>query len=202
MKIGIRLTTLLFLLVAAFPAAYSQDNETVVRPLQLSFFGTGAGVLTGVSGGKNLAITAGGDLMFGNLTYHGFLPGIEIRGTYPIYDGKIVSEENFLGGLKVQRNYGKFHPYGDVLFGRGELTYHGGGILNPQKTILYQKSNSNVITGGVGFDYDVFTSFAFKADAQFQDYTSVPVNTSGSGTATSVSIGVAYRFGYRDNRPY
>ena len=203
MKIGIRVTTLLFLLVAAFPAAYSQDNETVVRPLQLSVFGTGGATYTGIEGGRNISITAGGDAMFGLLTYHGFLPGIEIRCTSPaISKGEIDSQQNFLGGLKAERHYGKLHPYFDVLFGRGEIDYSKAGLLNPQKTILYEKSNSNVIAAGVGFDYDVFSSLALKVDVQFQDYSTVPVTTSGSATATSFTIGATYRFGFRDSRPY
>jgi hypothetical protein len=205
LKLGIRLITLLFLLVAAFPAAYSQDNETVIRPLQLSAFFGGGGTLTGVGGGKNLDMTLGADLMLGNLTYHGFLPGIEVRGSYPFYDGTVDNEENFLAGLKVERHYGKLHPYVDLEFGRGEINYtgdHGKGALNPAGTILYQKTNSNIGALGVGFDYDVLTSFAFKADLQFEDYTTVPVAPTGSSVAKAVRIGVVYRFGYRDSRPY
>jgi hypothetical protein len=207
LKIGIRFTQLLFLLLAPLSAAYAQDNETVIRPLQLSVFGGGGGTLIGAntpgSGeGRNLNITAGANLGFGNLTYHGFLPAIEIRGTYPFYDGHYFSEENFLGGLKVEKPYHSLHPYVDVLFGRGELTYVGKGALNPAKTILYQKSNSNVLGAGIGFDYDVLTSFAFKADLQLNHYSDVPVTTSGSANSTAFIIGVVYRFGYNDRHAY
>jgi len=203
LKIVIRVTTLLFLLVAALPAAYSQDDETVVRPLQLSVFGTGGGTFTGIDGGRNVSITAGGDAMFGNLTYHGFLPGLEIRGTDPaISKGDIDSQQNFMGGLKAERRYRNLHPYFDVLFGRGSITYAKAGLLNPQKTILYEKSNSNIIAAGVGFDYDIFSSIAVKVDVQFQDWSTVPVTTNGSATATSFTIGALYRFGFRNDRPY
>lgn len=202
LKIGIRVVTLLFLLVAAFPVAYSQDNETVVRPLQLGVFGLGGGTLTDVRGGKNLDITAGAYLMFGNLSYHGFVPGIEIRGSYPVSVGKLDAQENFLGGLKIERSYRKLHPYIDVEFGRGQITYEGAGFLNTSGTILYQKTNSNVGAVGAGFDYDILTSFAIKADVQFEDYTTVPVNANGSALAKAFRVGVVYRFGYSDNRPY
>ena len=207
MKTCIRINIFLVLLLAPLSAAYSQNNETVVRPMELSFFGGGGGTLIGIntgnnSQGKNIDITAGASLGFGNLTYHGFLPAIEIRGTYPIDSGRYASEENFLGGLKVERPYRSFHPYADALFGRGELTYSGKGSLNPDKTVLYQKSNSNVLAGGVGVDYDVLTSFALKVDVQFEHYSDVPVVKSDSATATSVIIGVVYRFGYRDRYAY
>jgi len=160
-------------------------------------------VFTGIDGGRNVSITAGGDAMFALLTYHGFLPGIEVRATYPaISKGDIDSQQNFLGGIKAERHYGKLHPYFDVLFGRGEIDYSKAGMLNPQRTILYEKSNSSVIAGGVGFDYDIFSSLALKVDVQFEDYSTVPVTTSGSATPTAFTIGAVYRFGYRDSRPY
>ncbi len=208
MKIGIRFTQLLFLLLAPLSAAYAQDSETMIRPLQLSVFGGGGGTFLGANNikqtgtGRNLDITAGASLGFGNLTYHGFIPAIEIRGSYPFYDGHYFSEENFLGGLKVERPHRSLHPYIDVLYGRGQLTYAGKGQLNPAGTILYQKSNSAVLAAGIGFDYDVLTSFAFKADLQLEHYSNVPVATSGTANSSALIIGVVYRFGYSNRTAY
>ena len=198
MKIGIRLSTLLFLLFATVPAAYCQADATDVRSMQLYAFGGATGTFTGIDGGKNLGITAGVDLGFGG--FHDFLPTIEVRGTYPVDKGTLASESNFLGGLKVERQYRAFHPYVDVLFGRGQIDYEGVGQLNPSRTILYQRSNSNVFSFGGGVDYDISPSFAIKLDAQIQRW-DVPVITSGSANAYSGTLGVLYRFGYRDSRP-
>jgi len=198
LKIGVRLSTLLFLLFVTTSAAYCQADATDVRSMQLYAFGGGTGTLTGIEGGKNLGITAGLDLGFGG--YHGFLPTLELRGTYPVYSGHISSERNFLGGLKVERQYRAFHPYIDVLFGRGQIDYDGAGQLNPSHTILYQRSNSNIFAAGGGVDYDISSSFAIKLDVQLQRW-DVPVTTSGSANAVSGTLGVLYRFGYRDSRP-
>ena len=198
MKIGFRLITLLFLLFAALPVAYCQGNSTDVRPLQLYAFGGATGTYTGIEGGKNLGLTAGVDLGFGG--YRGFLPSIEVRGTYPVDDGTIAGERNILGGLKVERQYRSLHPYVDVLFGRGQIYYGGNGVLNPSYTVLYQRSNSNIFAAGGGVDFDISASFAIKADVQLQRW-KVPVTVSGSADAVPITIGVLYRFGYSNSRP-
>ena len=198
LKIGFHLTALLFLLSAALPAAYCQGNSTDVRPLQLYAFGGATGTYTGIEGGKNLGVTAGIDLGIGG--YHGFLPTLEVRGTYPFDSGTIAGERDFLGGLKVERQYRAFHPYVDVLFGRGQIYYDGNGVLNPTYTILYQRSNSNLLAFGGGVDLDISPSFAIKADVQLQRW-NVPVTVSGKADAVPITIGVLYRFGYRNSRP-
>ena len=198
MKTGIRLSTLLFLLFAVAPAAYCQADATDVLPMQLYAFAGGTGTSIGIGGGKNIGITAGVDLGFG--VFRGFLPTLEVRGTYPVDKGDVASESNFLGGLKVERQYRAFHPYVDVLFGRGQIEYAGVGQLNPSRTVLYQRSNSNIFAAGGGVDYDVSPSFAIKLDAQVQRW-DVPVTTSGSANAFSGTVGVLYRFGYRNSRP-
>lgn len=204
MKIGVRTTTLLFLMGAMIPAASSwgQADAGATRPLQLSAFGAATGTYTGYDGGQNISITAGGDLGLGNLTYHGLLPSVEIRGSYPIYDGHLNAYKYFVGGVKIERSipFHQFHPYGDILFGRAEITYNPPGRLNPAGTILYQQTNSSIFAGGLGFDYDLKSWLAFKAEMSFQDY-DTPVTTSGSALGTAVTFGAVYRFGYGNDVP-
>jgi opacity protein-like surface antigen len=198
LRIGIRASTLLLCLFASLSLAHAQEGPTAARGLQLYAFGGATGTYTGLAGGKNLGVTAGVDVGFS--AYHGFLPTLEARGTEPFSDGTIAALKNFLGGIKVERTYGHIHPYVDFLFGRGQVDYDGAGYLNPQQTILYQRTNSNIWSPGAGVDFDITRSLAIKLDGQYQKYT-VPVTTSGSIYAKPITIGVLYRFGYRQDRP-
>ena len=198
MKLGIRLITLLLFATVLLPAAHAQANSTDVRPLQLYAFGGATGTYTGLDGGRNLGITAGIDLGIG--AHRGFLPTLEARGTEPMDDGGVDAQKNVLGGLKVERLYRGFHPYIDVLFGRGAIDYQGAGYANPQQTKLYQVTNSNIYDFGGGIDYDLTSTIAIKADIQLQHW-NVPVTTSGSIYSKPITIGVLYRFGYGRTRP-
>jgi len=204
LKIGVRTTTLLFLMGAIIPAASSwgQADAGATRPLQLSAFAGGTGTYTGYDGGQNASITAGADLGFGNYTYHSLLPSIEIRGTEPIYNGHLNAYKHFLGGIKIERSipFHQFHPYVSVLFGRAEITYNPPGRLNPAGTVLYQQTNSSMFTGSAGFDYDVKSWLAFKAELMAQHY-DTPVTTSGTALGTSITFGAVYRFGYGNDVP-
>lgn len=171
----------------------AQAIPTASQGNRLSAFGGVTGTYTGLEGGKNAGITAGIDLSFP--AYHRYLPIFEVRGTYPVDKGTIDGQKNILFGLKVERQFGRFHPYGDFLFGRGEIDYGAGGFPNYAGTITYQQSVTNVISPGVGVDFDVARQFAIKVDGQFQRY-STPVTASGHIYSKPVTIGVVYRFDF------
>src|SRR5580704_12492639 len=107
--------------------ALGQAAPAGTQQLQLSAFGGLTGTFTGFEGGKNLGITAGADLTF--LAFRKFRPAFEIRGTYPIDQGHISTQKNFLLGPKVEYPWGHFHPYADFLIGRGEIDYLNGGLI-------------------------------------------------------------------------
>jgi hypothetical protein len=199
LKLGIRFFALMFSLLIALPAAYSQGTPSDARQIQLYAFGGITGTYTGLEDSRNLGITAGVDL--GLHAYRGFLPTLEARGTYPVDNGSLVGERNFLGGVKVERRYGAIHPYFDILFGLGQLQYAGHGLLNSTATILYQRTNSNVFSPGAGIDFDVTPTIAVKADFQLQHY-DTPVVTEGDIYSKAITIGVLYRFGYNQRHPY
>jgi opacity protein-like surface antigen len=195
----IRRTVSLLLLVFAALPAFSQSHSTDYRALELYAFGGLNETATGLPNSTNMGITAGVDLGYG--VHYGILPQLEVRGTFPMSDGTVAAEKNFLGGLKIEKIYGRYHPYANFLVGRGQIDYQGAGYLDPSGTVLYQRTNSNVWSPGGGIDFDVTQSFAVKADFQYQHY-DTPVTTSGSLYAKAFTIGVVYRFGYRQNHPY
>jgi opacity protein-like surface antigen len=190
----------LFAAVSALThAASAQTAPAGTQKLQLSAFAAATGTFTGLEGGKNLGITVGADLTF--LNFRQFRPSFEVRGTYPINKGHISSQKNFLLGPKVEYPLGKFHPYVDFLFGRGQIDYHDPGFIFGNT--LYITSNTFIYSPGVGADYNLTHNLAIKADVQFQHW-DTPVTASGSIHPTALTLGVVYSFdfnrGHRHDR--
>ncbi len=192
MKIAVRVLTLLCFLSVTPSLVHAQAFPTASKPFSISAFGGATGTYTGLDGGKNLGITAGGDIGF--KPYHFFYPSVEVRATYPVDGGNVDSQKNILFGIKVERYFGGLHPYGDFLYGRGKIIYENGGYPNPSGTLLYLDSVSNVFSFGGGLDLTLTEHFALKIDGQFQRY-ATPVTTSGSLYSKPITIGVVYRFG-------
>jgi opacity protein-like surface antigen len=187
-QISIRLA--LFAAVSALShTASAQAAPAGTQKLQLSTFVAATGTFTGLEGGKNLGITAGADLTF--LNFRQFRPSFEARGTYPINQGHISSQKNFLLGPKVEYPLGKLHPYVDFLFGRGQIDYHAPGFI--LGNTLYISSNTFIYSPGVGVDYSLTHNLALKADAQFQHW-NTPVVSSGTIHPTALTFGVVYKF--------
>jgi opacity protein-like surface antigen len=187
-QISIRLA--LFAAVSALShTASAQAAPAGTQKLQLSTFVAATGTFTGLEGGKNLGITAGADLTF--LNFRQFRPSFEARGTYPINQGHISSQKNFLLGPKVEYPLGKLHPYVDFLFGRGQIDYHAPGFI--LGNTLYISSNTFIYSPGVGVDYSLTHNLALKADAQFQHW-NTPVVSSGTIHPTALTFGVVYNF--------
>lgn len=178
---------LLASMVTLTNVAQAQAGSTASQQLALSAFGAGTGTLTGL--GKNLAVTAGVDLSF--MSFRRYRPVAEIRGTYPIDNGKVAGEKNVLAGLRVERQYGSIHPYVDFLVGRGELDYKGYQVDN----FVYLKTTSTIYSPGFGVDYDLTNHWALKGDFQFQRW-ETPVRASGTIYSKAVSLGAVYRFDF------
>ncbi len=172
---------------------HAQATATASRTLRLSVFAGANGTFTGLSGGKNAGLTAGGDLSF--RPYFSLEPSLEVRGTYPVHDGTLDAQKNVLAGLRIAKRFGPLHPYGDILFGRGEIDYQNGGYADPSGLLRYYRTVSNVLAPGVGADLDLSPRFSLKADASFPRY-ATPVTTSGHLVGTSLTGGLVYRFNF------
>ncbi len=195
MKLGKVVLTLCILLFGTCFAA-AQATPTAARALQVSAFGGLTGVYTGLNGGRNLSITAGGDL--GIRSYYRLYPFFEVRGTYPINKGQIAGAKNILVGIKVAKIYDRFTPYGDILVGLGQLNYKNL-TPNPAGTFAYNYSSSTVFSPGAGLDFRIADKYSIKVDGQLQHY-SVPVVPSGHIWTKAVTVGVVYRF-FSDSTP-
>ena len=209
------LAALLTLMTSSFSTAKAQATATATatQQLSLSAFGGGTGTYTDLLGGRNLAITAGADLAF--MTYHRYRPVLELRGTYPVDTGQIDAQKSFLGGLKVERQVGRLHPYVDFLAGRGQIDYQHGGLQ--VGAFIFLSSTSTVFSPGVGLDYDITPHLAIKGDFQYQswdvpfavsDGQPAPITVVSSGGATFqasttgslhpkvMTLGAVYRFDF------
>jgi hypothetical protein len=171
--------------------ASAQASPAGTQQLQLSAFAALTGTFTDLEGGKNLGITAGADITF--LALRLVRPSFEARGTYPIDGGHISSQKNFLLGPKVEYPIGRFHPYADFLFGRGEIDYHSPGYIFGD--IRYIQTNTFIYSPGVGLDYNLTHNLALKADAQFQHW-ETPVVPSGVIYPIAITFGALYNFDF------
>lgn len=184
----------MLLALIAIPVIYAnaQAAPTASQRFQLSAFGGATGTYTGLNSGKNLGITAGIDLGF--RPFFSVHPSFELRGSYPLDKGSIDSQKNILAGLKTAKTFGRFHPYADILFGRGEIDY-SRGFPDPSRTFNYVKTTSNVISPGIGLDFACNDHLAFKVDAQLQRW-STPVTVSDRLYSKPITLGIVYRFDF------
>ncbi|MEO6804615.1 MAG: hypothetical protein ABI286_00020 [Edaphobacter sp.] len=171
--------------------AFGQAAPAGTQQLQLSAFGGLTGTYTGLEGGKNLGITVGADLAY--LGFRRFLPAFELRGTYPIDQGHIDSQKNFLLGPKVEYPIGRFHPYADFLFGRGTIDYQNGGFI--VGNLRYLSTNTFLYSPGIGLDYGLTHNIEVKVDGQFQHW-NTPVTPSGSIYSKALTVGFVYNFDF------
>ncbi len=177
--------------------ADAQDVPAARARIQLYGFGGVSGDFTGVGLAKNLDITAGADLEF--RPFFTLYPAVEVRGSYPVEKGNVVAEKNLLGGLRLGRHVHPFSPYGDILFGRGQLNFANGGYPTPDGSYYVISDTSNVLSFGAGTDISLNGRWAGKADFQFQRYQS-PVTTTGYVYAKVFTVGLVYRVGARGVR--
>jgi len=163
---------------------------TASQTLQLSAFGGFSGSYTGLAGGRNAGIVAGVDL--GLPPWRTTRPTLEVRGLYPIDKGVIDSQKDILAGVRWDflLNH-RIHPYGDFLFGRGQMNYGSSGY--PFGGAVYLLTTTNVYSPGAGFDFRLSDHFWLKADGQYQRWGYAPTPT-GTVWAKVGTVGVVYRF--------
>jgi hypothetical protein len=191
-KVVLTLALLSATLSWAYAAVAQEAHPTATRQLQLSAFGAVSGVFTGLEGGKNFAVTAGGDL--GLPPWRGIRPTIEIRGRYPTDHGLVDSQKNILGGLRVDflLNH-RLRPYGDFLFGRGQMNYGLNGYIFGNN--VYSLTTTYIDAGGIGFDSSLNDRLAIKVDAQVERWGAAPTSTGRIYTAVGTA-GLVYYFNF------
>ena len=180
----------LFALFAA--RAHAQDVPAAIAHVQLYGWAGFGGNFTGDELAKNGDVEAGFDVEV--KPFFGLHPAAEVRGLLPVLDHTVITEKNLLGGIRLGRHVRNYVPYGDVLFGRGELHYLNGGQLTPDGSFIVLSNTSNVLSFGGGNDWFFTNHLAIKGDFQFQRY-ATPVTTSGALYSKVFTVGIVYRIG-------
>jgi hypothetical protein len=195
-KLVLTLALLLAVLCPALAANAQAANATAEQRMQLSAFGGASGVYTGLESSKNLSLSAGIDL--GLAPHYGMRPVIEVRGLYPVDKGKVVSQKSILGGLKVDflLNH-RLHPYGDFLFGRGQMNYGASGFLF--QNFIFDITTTYVYSPGAGIDYRFSDHLALKLDAQVQRWSGPTPTASGNVYSKVGTVALVYFFDFNHN---
>jgi hypothetical protein len=184
-----RATILAFLLLPLDSLA--QSIPTATQRLQLSTFLVATETSAALQGAKSFAITSGTDLTVLTLRY--FNTGVEFRGSFPIQSGSVIKQKSFLVGPKIDFPKHRIRPYVDFLVGRGRINYLDGGYVFG--TVKYIRSDSPVLSPGIGCDIYATHRVAMKLDIQYQSW-DTPASSSGWITPTSVSVGGTYNFDF------
>lgn len=169
----------------------AQSVPTATQRLQLSTFLTATETSSGFQGAKNFDITSGGDLTW--LRFRHFNTGVELRGFYPIQSGSVIGQKSILAGPKLEYPKSIFRPYVDLLVGRGRISYLDGGYV--AGTVKYIRSDSAVLSTGIGCDLYFTHRLAMRVDIQYQSWDS-PAASSGRITPELVSVGGTYKFDF------
>ncbi|RXH55051.1 outer membrane beta-barrel protein [Granulicella sibirica] len=104
----------------------------------------------------------------------------EIHQIYSPYSDDVRERTYEIGG-RYYRHYGRFTPYGKLMYGRG--------VFNFQQNLA--NLAYNMFAGGVGVDYRVMRHVNARAEFEYQHWMSFQ----GSSLSPSlISIGAAYHF--------
>jgi hypothetical protein len=174
----------------------AQSLPTATQALQLSTFVAATRTSTDLESGENLDITSGMDLML--LPLRKLDIAGELRGSYPVQRGSTSSQESFVSGPKIEYPIYHLRPYVDFMIGRGRITYLSGGYI--LSNVKYVRSNSLVLSPGIGLDLCLSHRVALKVDFQYQSW-ETPAAISGRIAPGAATVGATYHFDFNARHP-
>ncbi|WP_212733159.1 outer membrane protein [Terriglobus roseus] len=172
-------------------ASRAQATETATERMHLNVFAVGSydrpdfGLYVGAGG-----FAVGGGVGFTVPHLHRIEPSIDLRYNYGT--NQAMTQTAFSGGLRVAYNVARFHPYGDLLVGAGNIHFVQTNPAYPD----YTHDNSLVYTYGGGVDVDVTRSVALRFDLQEQHWRFSEI--SPSFYPKQASAGIRYQFHFRN----
>ena len=193
-----RLTRLFAALsLSATLSAFAQAGPTASKSMDISVFGTYQFVKPDFGPYNN----TGGSIGFDVTRYYPRLPvavSLEARGNYST--GNSTTERAVLGGLRVKKDFRRWHPYGDLLVGGGTVKF--SSTLAP----AYTSDKGIVYSFGGGVDIDVLYHFQVKLDVQSQHYNLGAKSSANPSSGTfdlspvGYGAGLSYVIPFRDHR--
>ncbi|MBS1801208.1 MAG: hypothetical protein JSS95_15455 [Acidobacteria bacterium] len=186
------------MLVALFTTtqriAYGQALPTAQKTGDLSVFALYSRLTPDYGPTSNSGLTFGASYL--RYTRWWLNPAVEFRAK--IANGTTVDEKTIGGGIRLEKQFGKYHPYADFLVSAGSINFH---LKNPP--ILpdgkpYLSDGTVVYAFGGGLDYDLTSKFAFRGDYQYEKwYLDKNPGTPLHLTPNGWSLGVVYRISPR-----
>lgn len=169
----------------------AQSLPTATQTLQVSTFVAVTRTFTDLDSGENIDITSGID--FRLLAPRRLNIVGELRGSYPVQRGSVSSQESYVSGPKIEYPIRNIRPYVDFLVGRGRMTYLDGGYIFGN--VKYIRSDSLVLSPGIGSDFYLSHRTALKVDFQYQSW-NVPAVISGRIRPRTAAVGVTYNLDF------
>jgi hypothetical protein len=151
---------------------WGQAQAAASRSAAISVFGGGSFVRPDSGSSSQSGYMFGTDYTYYPGRFY-LVPSLELRGSISP-KGKVVGENVFGGGLRVEHRYSRFSPYADLLVGAGTLKF-----TTPIPLVqggLYESNNSIVYTYGGGVDIGVFSHLSVKVDVQGSHWNLNPNN--------------------------
>jgi hypothetical protein len=169
----------------------AQSIPTASQEFQLSVFAASTSTFTDLAGDHNMDLTAGIDLTF--LAFRSINAAVELRGSYPITNGSVSDQKNFVLGPKIEYPIKNIRPYVNFLVGRGRINYLSSGYIFDN--FKYLRSDSLVLSPGMGLSLPVTHRTAIKTDFQYQSW-ATPAVLSGRISPWALSFGASYNFDF------
>jgi hypothetical protein len=164
-------------LLGVAPILHAQSAPTASRVLDLK-----------IGGGFATANSDYGDRYNGGAAYidFDFLPHIGVEGEFHfVKDSSGLYEKTYEAGGRYFRTYGKFVPYGKVMYGRGVFNFPAlADGFRPN--LAY-----NLIAGGIGVDYKVKPYLYVRGDWEYQKWFGFQ---NSSLSPSILTVGAAYHF--------
>jgi hypothetical protein len=167
-----------FGLLGAASMLHAQASPTASRVADLKI---GGGFTN--SGTDYLSNRVNGGMGYFN---YDFRPHLGVEGEFHyINDGPTnISQKTYEIGGRYYRTYGKWVPYGKVLYGRGVFNFAQGGVT-------YANLAYNLVAVGAGVDYKLLPRLYVRGDFEFQNWFGFP---NGDLRPNLLTIGAAYHF--------
>jgi hypothetical protein len=164
-------------LLGAAAMLHAQSEPTATRALDLKVGGSFATANSDYGGRYN------GGAAYINVD---FLPHIGIEGEFHfVKDPNDLYEKTYEIGGRYFRTYGRFVPYGKVMYGRGVFNFP------PLADGFRANLAYNLIAAGIGTDYKVRRYLYVRADWEYQEW----LGFQNSSLSPSIlTIGAAYHF--------
>jgi len=167
-------------MIGAIPMLHAQASPTASRSADLQ---VGVGFTNANTDYLPNRINGGAAYFDFDFTRH-----LGVEGVFHfVKDGKgsDIYEKTYEIGGRYHLTYGRFVPYGKIMYGRGVFNFPAFPGY-PHANLAY-----NLFAGGAGLDYKILRHLNARADFEYQRWLSFPNN----GLApTLLTVGAAYHF--------